>query len=269
MLQQISDGTMTASYKYNDGGLRTEKTVNGVTTEYSISGNLLTWEKTGSNAPIYYLYDDSGILWGLNYNGNIYFYVQNLQNDVIGLVDSTGTLVVEYAYDAWGNILNTIGTLASTLGEDNPFRYRGYYYDQETGLYYLQSRYYNPETARYINADVYVSTGQGLLSGNMFAYCFNNPVNHFDDGGMSALPNWAKIAIGVATTVAAVALTVATAGAAAPIIATVVASTALGAGIGAVTHRVKTGGWEGAGKAALDGASDGFMWGVSELLEVP
>jgi len=95
--------------------------------------------------------------------------------------------VVEYIYDAWGKLISTTGTLATTLGADNPFRYRGYYYDTETGLYYLTTRYYDPEVCRFISADVYMSTGQGVLGGNMWAYCLNNPVVYTDDGGTVAV----------------------------------------------------------------------------------
>ena len=89
-------------------------------------------------------------------------------------MDGSGTKMVEYTYDAWGKLISTTGTLANTLGADNPFRYRGYYYDIETGLYYLMTRYYDPEVCRFISADVYMSTGQGVLGGNMWAYCGNN-----------------------------------------------------------------------------------------------
>ncbi len=88
-----------------------------------------------------------------------------------------------YTHDAWGNVLSTTGSMASTLGLNNPLRYRGYIYDRETGLYYLQSRYYDPEMGRFINADAFTSTGQGLLGNNMFAYCLNNPVNMADLNG--------------------------------------------------------------------------------------
>ena len=98
-------------------------------------------------------------------------------------MDGSGTRVVEYTYDAWGKLISTTGTLASTLGANNPFRYRGYYYDTETGLYYLTTRYYDPEVCRFISADVYMTTGQGVLGGNMFAYCGNNPVNRIDTDG--------------------------------------------------------------------------------------
>ena len=133
-------------------------------------------------------YEASGDVISINYNGTEYFYLRNGQNDVVGLMDGSGTRVVEYTYDAWGKLISTTGTLANTLGADNPFRYRGYYYDAETGLYYLMTRYYDPEVCRFISADVYMSTGQGVLGGNMFAYCLNNPVNMFDTLG--CVPEW-------------------------------------------------------------------------------
>ncbi len=105
----------------------------------------------------------------------------------MAILDSTGAAVVTYTYDAWGNILTTGGSMASTLGVINPLTYRGYVYDHETELYYLQSRYYNPEWGRFLNADALVSTGQGELGNNMFAYCNNNPVNYCDASGQYAL----------------------------------------------------------------------------------
>ena len=95
-----------------------------------------------------------------------------------------GIVRIEQLY-AWGNILSTGGTMASTLGKHNPLRYRSYVYDEETKLYYLQSRYYNPEICRFISADAFVSTGQGILGYNMFAYCGNNPVMRVDPAGNS------------------------------------------------------------------------------------
>ena len=119
----------------------------------------------------------------VTYGGTTYYYATNIQGDVVAILNASGTAVVTYTYDAWGNILTTTGTLSSTLGTHNPLRYRGYVYDQETGLYYLQSRYYNPELGRFICADSLVSTGQGILGNNMFAYCLNNPVNLVDYDG--------------------------------------------------------------------------------------
>ena len=178
-------------------------------------------------------------------------------------MNNAGNVVVEYTYDAWGNPLTVTGSAASTLGAANPLRYRGYIYDEETGLYYVISRYYDPEIGRFINADDidYLGADGSPLSYNLFAYCMNNPVNRFDVNGNWSLPNWAKVAIGAVATVAAVAVTVATGGAAAPVLIGVAASTIGGAAVSAVNHRVTTGSWEGAGKAALDGAADGFMTG--------
>ncbi|MGN0799389.1 MAG: RHS repeat-associated core domain-containing protein [Christensenellales bacterium] len=143
-------------------------------------------------------YDANGDVVSINYNGTEYYYLRNGQTDIVGLMDGSGNRVVEYTYDAWGKLISTTGTLASTLGADNPFRYRGYYYDTETGLYYLMTRYYDPEVCRFISADVYMTTGQGVLGGNMWAYCGNSPVIRYDDGGEL----WHLIigaAIGVAT----------------------------------------------------------------------
>ena len=171
--------------------------------------------------------------------------------------------MVEYKYNAWGTQLSRTGELANTLGYANPFRYRGYIYDDETWMYWLRSRYYYPELHRFINADdvEYLGMDEELLSYNQYSYCRNSPINRFDAEGNWSLPNWAKLAIGVVATAAAVVVTVATGGAAAPVLIGVAASTVGSAAYSAVEHRVTTGSWEGAGKAALDGAADGFMTG--------
>ena len=132
-----------------------------------------------------FLYDESGRPFALNYSTNggssfiTYYYILNLQGDVVKLVTSSGSAVATYEYDAWGNVLSKSGTMA----DKNPLRYRGYYYDNETGFYYLQSRYYDPAMKRFINADAYSSTGQGFIGTNMFAYCSNSPVNKADSCG--------------------------------------------------------------------------------------
>ena len=102
----------------------------------------------------------------------------------MSIVDETGTPVATYEYDPYGNIVTTTGTLA----EVNPLRYRGYYYDSESGFYYLQSRYYDPEVGRFLNADAFISTGQGILGNNMFAFCGNNPINMADPSGHIHVP---------------------------------------------------------------------------------
>ena len=98
-----------------------------------------------------------------------------------------GIVIIGISCDAWGNILSTGGTMASTLGAHNPFRYRSYVYDQETGLYYLQSRYYNPEICRFISADALLGANQNVISYNLFVYCGNNPVNYSDPSGYFAI----------------------------------------------------------------------------------
>ena len=147
---------------------------------------------TGSGASAIvqrFSYDSSGSVVSVDYSSNndsaftTYYYLRNGQGDVVKLIDSTGTTKVQYTYDSWGKLIATTGTLSNTVGLNNPFRYRGYVYDTETGWYYLQSRYYNPSTCRFISADVLLSTGQGVLGYNTFAYCLNNPVNMSDPSG--------------------------------------------------------------------------------------
>ena len=184
------DGT-SISYTYNADGKRISKTVDGITYNYHYLGDQLVEMTWGSNR-MRFSYDAIGAM-SVNYNGTDYFYLRNAQGDVTGLVDSTGAKVVTYAYDPWGKTWAASGTLAFTLGTFNPLRYRGYVYDTETGLYYLNSRYYNPVWGRFINADGFVSTGQGVSGNNMFAYCGNSPVNRYDPDGNAFLE---AIAIG-------------------------------------------------------------------------
>lgn len=184
---------------------------------------------------------------------------------------STGTEIVSYTYDSWGKLISIDGSLKDTVGVKNPYRYRGYRYDTESGLYYLQSRYYNPEWGRYLNADGITGVTGELLSHNLFAYCVNNPVNMDDPSGY--WPRWVKVAIGLAAIAVGVAATVATGGAAAPALIgslqLAATSAAVGAGIGAATKGISTvvrGGDLGDIGAsmldgAIDGACDGFMWG--------
>ena len=117
----------------------------------------------------------------------VYFLASNPQGDITYIYDIDGNRVVTYNYDAWGNILSISGTKASTIGRYNPFRYRGYYYDTETGFYYLNSRYYDPSSGRFLNADVYINGNGDLIGFNMFAYCGNNPVMGYDPSGESIL----------------------------------------------------------------------------------
>ena len=181
-LATLTNGQTSASYDYDESGIRTKKTVNGVTTTFQLDGSKIVSENRNGTVQSYF-YDENGSVLGIVYGGENYYFRKNFRGDVLAILTASGEVVVEYSYDPWGNILAVTGTLASTLGADNPFRYRGYYYDTETGFYYVSSRYYDPEVGRYLNADGYVSTGQGILGNNMFAYCGNNPVNNCDPSG--------------------------------------------------------------------------------------
>ena len=179
-LTNINGNDLNISYAYNGDGLRISKEVDGVKTEYFYNGSLLAGQKTGDDV-IVFMYDNNGDIFGFTYNGTEYYYVKNLQNDVTAITDSNGNIIVNYYYDAWGNPTGTTGDFK--LAEINPIRYRSYYFDEETGFYYLNSRYYASTIGRFLNADEYSQTGQGMLDKNVFAYCENNPVVRADDSG--------------------------------------------------------------------------------------
>ena len=157
-----------------------------ITHEYLTQSGKVMRETIKTNqtvtAVLDFIYDESGkpfaMIDQLSAQPKTYYYVLNLQGDVVKLVTDSGAVAASYEYDAWGNILASSGSMA----EKNPLRYRGYYYDSETGFYYLQSRYYDPATRRFINADVYASTdSKNPISCNMFAYCENSPLIHYDE----------------------------------------------------------------------------------------
>ena len=162
--EKILESETTSSYSYiyaNEKLLQEKVTTNGTTETHN------------------FFYDNTGKPYAMQINGTTYYYVTNLQGDVMGLVDTNGNTIATYTYDPYGKVLTATGTLA----EKNPLRYRGYYYDSESGLYYLQSRYYDPAVRRFVNADSYASTGQGIVGYNMFSYCSNSPIIRSDPDG--------------------------------------------------------------------------------------
>ena len=176
-------------YTYDADGLRASKTVNGEKTTYQyIDGKLMYEDRNGED--LYYFYDSNGVISGIRYfdaegNMTMIYVVTNALGDVIALYDKNGNAVVEYQYDAWGNIISVVNSTEGSIldwNEINPFRYRGYYYDAETELYYLQSRYYDAEVGRFINSDV-VLDNRALSGINPFTYCGNNPVVRIDSSG--------------------------------------------------------------------------------------
>ena len=167
-------GTQTVTHEY--------LTLNGKVARETIKTN------NSLTAVLDFIYDESGKPFALKYSTNgtsfeTYYYVLNLQGDVVKLIQANGHVVAQYTYDAWGNVSSS-----GRLAEINPLRYRGYYYDNETGFYYLQSRYYDPANRRFINADSYQSTGQGFVGTNMFAYCNNNTPIYSDPTGHALKP---------------------------------------------------------------------------------
>ena len=185
ILKKINTSDKSVQMSYDSNGMRTQKTVDGVKTNYYYDSSNNLFALTQGNDTLFFYYDNSGEVMSVSCNGTMYYYIQDLQGDITEIVDKDGKAVAEYAYDAWGNMLTeNNGTLA--VGKLNPFRYRSYVYDEETGLYYLQSRYYDTLTGRFLNADVYCDTESGTpLSTNMFAYCENNAINNVDYSGNS------------------------------------------------------------------------------------
>lgn len=194
---------VNTTYQYNDEGVRTSKIVSGVKHEYTVSGGRINREVVYSSNGQYvtrdirYYYDAAGNPISIRaftrssstaaFTDTMYYLLTNMQGDVVAIYNANGERIFEYVYDAWGNILRSkqVATGGNVANSVNPFRYRGYYYDTETGLYYLQSRYYNPEWGRFLNADnATIITDTGTISDkNMFAYCDNNPVMRTDENG--------------------------------------------------------------------------------------
>ena len=182
-LKTLNKTGLSMAFQYDANGQRVKKTVNGAATTYwrDTDGKIVRMQK-GSDV-LLFMYEGDGRRVGFLLNGVGYYYVYNAQGDVVGLIDKNGTQVVSYVYDAWGRAVSVTGSSAATAGALNPFRYRGYEYDTESGLYYLLSRYYDPMTMRFVNADNQVSTGSDMTGMNLFAYCGNNPINRCDPSG--------------------------------------------------------------------------------------
>ena len=181
------------AYTYNASGIRMTKTVGGVKHTYTLDGTKIIREVWGGNT-LFPLYDVDDSVCGINYNGNYYYFAKNLQGDVIAIVDKDAKTVARYSYDAWGVPTVVSDSSGRSIATINPFRYRGYYYDAEIGMYYLQSRYYNPVVGRFINVDdiealEYLDT---LIDLNLFAYAVNCPVLLTDDCGEGWLQNKLK-----------------------------------------------------------------------------
>ncbi len=176
-----SSKQLNISYKYNEDGLRTSKTINGIKTNYYLEGSQIVLEEKDNNIKLF-VRDETGLI-GFKYNNKMYYYVKNIQDDIIGILDTNYEQIVKYCYDSWGNITNIIDNSDENIGLENPYRYRSYYYDNETELYYLNMRYYNSKWGRFINADEIVGASDTHTGYNLFTYVGNNPVNNIDVSG--------------------------------------------------------------------------------------
>ena len=191
-LKSLNDGTNTVQYTYDGTGLRQSKTVGNITTTYTYDSNDRLIKEEGLKT-IEYIYGNDGII-GIKINGTPYLFRKNLFGDITHIIDSTGNLVGKYSYTAHGEC--TIETDIAGVATDNPIRYRGYYYDEDTNLYYLKSRYYDPEIGRFITIDdIGYLDPQSINGLNLYCYCLNNPIMRVDTSGH--LPEWLRDVIDI------------------------------------------------------------------------
>ena len=271
-LKKVNLSWGTVDFAYDSDGKRVKKTSGENTTTYYYNGNVLSGlvrkaakdaGTTGTGTTVQFVYDTQGKPFMLRLNGKTdYFYLYNGLGDITGLVDSSNQVVVRYQYNSWGKVTSSEDTSGVSLATLNPFRYRKYVFDQETGLYCLGSRYYDPEVGRFVNADDFETLTYQMDSvqgKNLYQYCFNNPINMQDEDG--GWPKWVtEVAIGIGAIVIGAAAVAATAG-----VKTAAISGAIGAVVGASTsvvgNRISTGSWKNSTQIALKGAVDGFASG--------
>ena len=206
-LQSVSNSdNSNTTYSYNADGQRIAKVVNSANGDeynyvYYYNGDILAGYKLvitksdGSSTThnVAFMYDENGEAFGFSINGKEYFYVKNAQNDVIAIVNSNNETVATYRYNSWGKLISCEDTSENQeVSFLNPYTYRNYYYDSDTEMYFLKSRYYNPELHRFINADGLINANQDVLGYNLFAYCSNDPINCSDTTGCGKIKNWIK-----------------------------------------------------------------------------
>lgn len=293
-LDSIGDIT----YKYNSNGVRIAKTANGVTTKFYLDGAAILAQEVGNRLMLFTRGVDG--LNGFTLDGAEYFYKKNIQGDIIAIMDSTGAEIVRYVYDAWGNHKTYVlangeykqmseaqNSAYVEIAQLNPYRYRSYYYDIETSLYYLNTRYYDPEVGRFINADDISKVDSKQINGlNLYAYCFNNPIYNIDPTGhkgkwwqwlivgVLAVASVALIGFGVGAAFAAAAATVASTATSLTIVASVSVGIGVGGLIGLGTSIDEQGGIKNAdperiynnmGAGMLTGGVIGFFSGVMSV----
>ena len=259
-LKSISDGANTVSFTYDEFGMRTTKTAGGITTNYVYENGKLLREVTGSEK-IDFVYGSDGII-GFRTGNKNYLYRKNVFGDVTEIYSDNGTLVGKYSYTAFGECIVKVNE--GGIAEKNPIRYRGYYYDDETSLYYLKSRYYDPVTGRFITIDDISYIDPETINGlNLYAYCNNNPVSNVDPNGNK----WWHWLIGAIIIIGLGVATALTGGAAGVILGSAfygaitgaVSSAVIGGVIGGISSVVSGDGFF---SGFIEGASTGFMSGA-------
>ena len=198
-LSSYSNTDNVINYNYNQDGIRICKKINDLRTDYYLEGSKIIFE-VSDEFIIQYIYDSIGELIGFKYypdklnknNYDTYYYIKNFQNDIIGILDSNYNTICKYEYDSWGSIISIKNNVGVDISNDNthianinPFRYRSYYFDKETNLYYLNNRYYNPQWGRFLNTDAFLYCGVQENS-NVYSYCSNNPIVRLDSSGYIA-----------------------------------------------------------------------------------
>ena len=181
-LARMQSANVDARFVYNESGLRVQKIVNGVVTDYVLHGKNVVHMTRGEDA-LHFFYDAQNRPAVVVYNNVPYAYVKNLQGDVIAILDAEGNVVVGYTYDAWGVPIGKAGSMNTTLGVLNPFRYRGYVFDEETQSYYLCTRYYNPIWGKFTNPDTILGKIGKYFSHNIYTYCQNSAIVRTDTNG--------------------------------------------------------------------------------------
>ena len=192
-LMSAASGENSYTYTYNSNGVRVQKTVNGVVHNYTVDGIKVLQEtyNDGTEHILNFYYDENDSPIAFSINDTMYYYGKNLQGDVVKIYTTDGEVIAEYTYDAWGKLLTITDVNGNVITDTtspavvNPIRYRGYYYDTETGFYYLNSRYYDASVGRFLNAD---EPNFVTMDNNLFAYVFNNPINNFDPLGYFSIP---------------------------------------------------------------------------------
>ncbi len=208
LLLYINENLDEFEYRYDSNGVRNKKIINGKETIYITNGTQIMQMKNDNGKFIFHYILNK--LVGFEYTSNSgtreYLYIRNIQGDITSIIDTEGNIICTYTYDGYGNhiVLDENGkedTSLTSIGHLNPFRYRGYYFDEESGLYYLNSRYYDPETGRFISPDVLsiLDETKGQINGlNLYMYCNDNPIMFYDPNGNAFLSIVFGMAIGFA-----------------------------------------------------------------------